>query len=121
MFAAQSVRLDVFGREFIFFLSFGSNKMPHRLAKVSEMNEEDDEKGPVEALLADRSRTPRHSGSLHVKISEGDDKSISDAYSLGDMRRPSILIQDILSTRRPSAIMSAIRSPKQFVNKYSRG
>lgn len=94
--------------------------MPQRLAKVSEINEDDDEKGECDAHTVDRLRAPRNSGNLHVTINEGDDKSI-DGYSIGEMRRPSMLIQDILSTRRPSAIMTAIRSPKQFVNKYRRG
>lgn len=93
--------------------------MPQRLAKLSELNE-DEEKSESEMVKTDRLITPRNSGQLHVTINEGDDKSI-DGYSMGEMRRPSMLIQDILSTRRPSAIMTAIRSPKQFVNKYRRG
>lgn len=45
--------------------------------------------------------------SLHHRIAEEDDY----LHGTGRGRRPSALLQDILSTRRPSAIMTAMRSP----------
>lgn len=98
----------------------------HRLARVSEQNEEGSENEPEEApsLQKNKNRTVRNPNQLHVTINskpeEIDCDGTSSQHSNGSNRRPSVLMQEILSTRRPSAIMAAIRSPKQFVNRYRR-
>lgn len=115
---------------------------PQRLARVSEQSEEDsveqdDEEAAlksVESVPNDKKRTPRNSNQLHVTIntkpeemeyadgisqqSNGTGGSNSRHNSVN--RRPSVMMQEILSTRRPSMIMQAICSPKQFVDKYRR-
>lgn len=105
---------------------------PHRLARLSETNEENDEDDdatkPCKELTM---RSPRSANNLHVTINSKPEELeyCSDGIGAGRKtpmneegagRRPSALIQDILSTRRPSAIMAAIRSPKQFVTRYRR-
>lgn len=103
-----------------------------RLARVSETNEEasenePDENMPESSALKSKNRTGRNANQLHVTINSKPEDIDCDGNSsqhsngtAGLNRRPSVLIQEILSTRRPSAIMAAIRSPKQFVNRYRR-
>lgn len=103
-----------------------------RLTRLSESNEDDEEEVNVETPLKDKpSRSHRNSAQLHVTINtkaeaiDSDEainggQSLNPNDSLQNNRRPSVLIHDILATRRPSAIMAAFRSPKQFVNKYRR-
>lgn len=108
---------------------------PHRLARLSETNEdtdEDDDAGiATKPCKEPTMRSPRSANNLHVTINSkpedleycndvigGGRKTPMNEEGAG--RRPSALIQDILSTRRPSAIMAAIRSPKQFVTRYRR-
>lgn len=101
---------------------------PQRLARVSEMNEEgsenETEDGVSESSQKKKNRSIRNPNQLHVTINtkpeEIDCDGNSSQHSNGSSRRPSVLIQEILQTRRPSAIMAAIRSPKQFVNRYRR-
>lgn len=108
---------------------------PHRLARVSETteeNEDDDDAGiTIKPLREATMRSPRSANNLHVTINSKPEELeySSDGiggsrkapqYEEGNGRRPSALIQDILSSRRPSAIMAAIRSPKQFVTRYRR-
>lgn len=113
--------------------------MPHqRLARVSEINEEgsDKETGDVQnntpssmspsnsspslKLPAKNCMSRRSSNTLHVTINtkpeDMDCDGNSSVHSNASSRRPSGMIQEILSSRRPSAIMAALRSPKQFVN-----
>lgn len=104
---------------------------PQRLARVSEMNEEgsenETEDGVSESSQKKKNRSIRKPNQMHVTINtkpeeidcDGNGSQHSNGTS-GSSRRPSVLIQEILSTRRPSAIMAAIRSPKQFVNRYRR-
>lgn len=105
--------------------------MPHRLARVSETNEdvEDDDllnSGKEIIPINEKMRSPRSSNSLHVTInSKPEDMEYSDgsgSHNNGATgnRRPSAVIQEILSSRRPSAIMAAIRSPKQFMTRHHR-
>lgn len=103
-----------------------------RLARVSEMNEEGSENEPEDGHTEplsqkNKSRTGRNPNQLHVTINTKPEEFDCDGNSsqhsngtTGSSRRPSVLMQEILSTRRPSAIMAAIRSPKQFVNRYRR-
>lgn len=98
-----------------------------RLARVSEMNEEnsENESDKTKNLLEIPSEKlrPRNSGQLHVTINTKPEEMEHCDGNIGNgspNRRPSILVQEILSSRRPSAIMAAIRSPKQFVNRYRR-
>lgn len=105
---------------------------PQRLARVSEMNEEGENESEENSALEssqkkNKNRSTRNPNQLHVTINtkpeEFDCDGTSSQHSngtTGSSRRPSILVQEILSTRRPSAIMAAIRSPKQFVNRYRR-
>lgn len=101
---------------------------PQRLARVSEINEEsaenEGEESALEPSLKSKNRSGRNPNQLHVTINakpeDIDCDGTSSQHSNGSSRRPSVLIQEILSTRRPSAIMAAIRSPKQFVNRYRR-
>lgn len=103
---------------------------PQRLARVSEINEDscenEDEDSTLEPSLKNKNRSGRNPNQLHVTINskpediDGDGSSQHSNGTAGSSRRPSVLIQEILSTRRPSAIMAAIRSPKQFVNRYRR-
>lgn len=97
-----------------------------RLAKVTETNEETSEnEGDDDTLQKPNNKIKiptKNPNQLHVTINakaEEMDENGSQ-QSNGSNRRPSVLIQEILSTRRPSAIMAAIRSPKQFVNRYRR-
>lgn len=105
--------------------------VPQRLARVSEINEENCENEETEdnslaPSLRNKNRSGRNSNQLHVTINakpediDGDGSSQHSNGTPGSSRRPSVLIQEILSTRRPSAIMAAFRSPKQFVNRYRR-
>ncbi|XP_031634080.1 proton channel OtopLc-like isoform X2 [Contarinia nasturtii] len=100
-----------------------------RLARVSEINEEGSENEADDSALdpKNKNRANRNSNQLHVTINTKPEEIDCDGNSsqhsngtTGSNRRPSVLIQEILSTRRPSAIMAAIRSPKQFVNRYRR-
>lgn len=97
----------------------------HRLAKVAETNEEGSENETEdESLQQTRNNSAKNLNQLHVTINakpedmEREENTSQNGYASN--RRPSVLIQEILSTRRPSAIMAAIRSPKQFVNRYRR-
>lgn len=101
--------------------------VPHRLASVSETNEENGdgstEKSASQPLQKNnKTHSTRNSNQLHVTINttpeeiECDDNSNAGSA----IRRPSALAQDILSTRRSSSILAAIRSPKQFVNRIRR-
>lgn len=101
---------------------------PHRLARVSETNEDADDdsrQNTDDEQTKEKPRSQRNANNLHVTInSKAEDMELSDsgACSNGSVphsnsRRPSAIIQDILSTRRPSAILAALRSPKQFVNR----
>lgn len=104
---------------------------PQRLKSVSEINEEGIE-NEVEPIAPDQSqknkiRSSRNPNQLHVTINTKPEEFDCDGNSsqnsngtTGSNRRPSILVQEILSSRRPSAIMAAIRSPKQFVSRYRR-
>lgn len=117
---------------------------PHRLARVSEQNEEsiehEDEDDLVgrkssESTSSDKKRPARNPNQLHVTINtKPEDIECGDSISqhsngtggLGSRhnsvnRRPSVMMQEILSTRRPSTIMAAMCSPKKFVDKYRRG
>lgn len=102
---------------------------PHRLARVSETNEDVDDNGPQntdDEQTKEKLRSQRNANNLHVTInSKPEDMEFSDSSACGNgsvphsnSRRPSAIIQDILSTRRPSAILAAFRSPKQFVNRH---
>lgn len=111
---------------------------PTRLSCVSESNEEIGESMPKSPTSSPESSSPslkkqikknsRPSNLLHVTIN---DKPLPEDFdydgismhsnSNASSRRPSVLMQEILQTRRPSAIMAALRSPKQFVNRYRRG
>lgn len=102
---------------------------PQRLARVSEMNEEGSENETEDGISEssqkkNKARSTRNPNQLHVTINtkpeEFDCDGNGSQHSNGSSRRPSVLMQEILSTRRPSAIMAAIRSPKQFVNRYRR-
>lgn len=97
----------------------------HRLAKVAETNEEGSEnEAEDESPQRTRNNSAKNLNQLHVTINakpedmEREENTSQNGYASN--RRPSVLIQEILSTRRPSAIMAAIRSPKQFVNRYRR-
>lgn len=103
--------------------------VPHRLPSVSEINEENGDGSTEKSasqLLQKKNKTQstRNSNQLHVTINttpeeiECDDNSNDNAGPA--IRRPSALAQDVLSTRRPSSILAAIRSPKQFVNRIRR-
>lgn len=114
--------------------------MPQRLARVSETNEEssdrDVEDMPITVNVTPcispsssspslkvprKNSTRRSSNQLHVTIKEDMDcDGNTSQHSDSSSRRPSVLVQEILSSRRPSAIMAALRSPKQFVNRYRR-
>lgn len=100
-----------------------------RLARVSEINEEGSENEADESVSEpkNKNRSGRNSNQMHVTINTKPEEIDCDGNSSqhsngtnGSNRRPSVLIHEILSTRRPSAIMAAIRSPKQFVNRYRR-
>ena len=105
---------------------------PQRLARVSEMNEEGSENETEDGVSEssqkkNKIRSQRNPNQLHVTINSKPEEFDCDGNSsqhsngtAGSSRRPSVLMQEILSTRRPSAIMAAIRSPKQFVNRYRR-
>lgn len=117
---------------------------PQRLARVSETNEEGSDKEidndmPITLNVTPcispsnsspslktqrKNSTRRSSNQLHVTINtkpeDMDGDGSTSQHSNGSSRRPSILVQEILSSRRPSAIMAALRSPKQFVNRYRR-
>lgn len=116
---------------FVEFFFYSREMAPQRLARVSEINEEGSECESVENAapeLLQKNKTPprRNSNQLHVTINakpeeiDCDGNSSQHSNGTNGSRRPSVLIQEILSTRRPSAIMAAIRSPKQFVNRYRR-
>lgn len=114
---------------------------PQRLACVSELNEETGEHSaedlPITANSSPANSSPalkrqtknrspkRSTNQLHVTINtkpeDIDCDGNSSQHSNASSRRPSLVIQEILQTRRPSAIMAALRSPKQFVNRYRRG
>lgn len=120
------------------FLLIRREMTPHRLARVSESNEEvaeaeiaklSDNNSPLNASPSLKRPSPnrsprRSSNSLHVTINDKPEDIDCDGnlshHSNTSSRRPSALIQEILSSRRPSAIMAALRSPKQFVNRYRR-
>lgn len=111
-----------------FYICF-REMVPHRLASVSETNEENGdgstEKSALQPLQKNnKTHTTRNSNQLHVTINTTPEEIECDDNSNGNagpaIRRPSALAQDILSTRRPSSIMAAIRSPKQFVNRMRR-
>lgn len=99
-----------------------------RLAETDEVDEtetDDNTEKPVRMPTKERNGSARSLGQLHVTIKEPDEMDPPDNYpsksnNSGSSRRPSVLVQEILSTRRPSAIMQALRSPKQFVNRYRR-
>lgn len=112
-----------------------------RLAKVTETNEETSENegdddisstmindlSSSSSLQKNHNKKTKNPNQLHVTINPKPEELDRDENSSqqsngtsGSSRRPSVLIQEILSTRRPSAIMAAIRSPKQFVNRYRR-
>lgn len=103
---------------------------PHRLARVSETNEDIENDGhhntDDEQCKEKAQRSQRNANHLHVTINtKPEDMEFSDSSACGNgsaphsnSRRPSAIIQDILSTRRPSAILAALRSPKQFVNRH---
>lgn len=104
---------------------------PQRLARVSELNEEASDGESADSAVPElvpknKKNSARNSNQLHVTINtkpeeiDCDGQSVHSNGTNGSNRRPSVLIQEILSTRRPSAIMAAIRSPKQFVNRYRR-
>lgn len=95
----------------------------HRLAKVTETAEEGSENDAEdENLQRSRNNSAKNLNQLHVTINpkpeDMEREENLSQNSFASNRRPSVLIQEILSTRRPSAIMAAIRSPKQFVNRY---
>lgn len=102
---------------------------PQRLARVTELDEEgtenEIEESAPEPLQKNKNRSGRNSNHLHVTIKTKPEEiernsSHNNNVTSGSNRRPSDLIQEISSTRRPSAILAAIRSPKQFVNRYKR-
>lgn len=121
---------------------------PQRLARVSETNEEGCEQEindmPITVNVTPcispanlspsnsspslktqrKNSTRRSSNQLHVTINAKPEDMDCDGNtsqnSNTSSRRPSVLVQEILSSRRPSAIMAALRSPKQFVNRYRR-
>lgn len=116
-----------------FYLYTHREMAPQRLARVSEMNEEGSENeaedGAAESSQKKKNRSSRNPNQLHVTINtkpeeisdcDGNSSQHSNGTTGSNNRRPSVLIQEILSSRRPSAIMAAIRSPKQFVNRYRR-
>lgn len=98
-----------------------------RLAETDETSEteadENNEK-PARMPKKERNGSARSLGQLHVTIKEPDEidnyHGTSNSNTGSSSRRPSVLVQEILSTRRPSAIMQALRSPKQFVNRIRR-
>lgn len=126
---------------FVLFLSVLSMDRemltPQRLACVSETNEEGAESLTIPVNGSPENRSPslkrktkknstrKSSNQLHVTINDKPEDIDCDANSLhshsnSSSRRPSVMMQEILQTRRPSAIMAALRSPKQFVNRYRR-
>lgn len=130
--------------KFFFFSSFFAMKRemtPVRLACVSESNEEIDENVSKKSNSSPESSSPSlkkqktiikntrpSPNQLHVTINDipiSDDND-GDGISLhsnsnASSRRPSVMMQEILQARRPSAIMAALRSPKEFVNRVRRG
>lgn len=100
-----------------FFLNSEMNSQ--RLAKVTEAEETSENEGDDDPLQNNNKKNSNRV-TINPKAEEMDREENSSQPSNGTSRRPSVLIQEILSTRRPSAIMAAIRSPKQFVNRYRR-
>lgn len=103
------------------------------MARVSETIEETEEDDAAIPLKEPTMRSPRSANNLHVTINSmpeeleccndgsGDTRKMpTNEEGGGGGRRPSALIHEILSSRRPSAIMAAIRSSKQFVTRYRR-
>lgn len=111
----------------IFQLIFSSDVMsdaPHRLPTTSEVNEnilsaQNSQLAVYNAHDGNNSLVKSSPGlqhlnrniNLNLSSEPGSVVALNTIQEINLSRRPSALLQDLLSTRRPSAVMAAIRTP----------